>query len=222
VKGLLLNRHISLFRFNSIKLKYLKKGENMKETPKKLFAAYVGESQARNRYTFFSKIAKKEGYALIAKIFDETAEQERQHGSWFYKMLQDFKKEELFDEFKVCEEYPTTYSNTIENLKSAVKGENMEWQTLYPDLANTAEKEGYPAIANRTRAIARAEQHHSERYGKLLKLVGDDAFFKRGKKVVWVCLECGYEVEMDKLPDDWICPSCSHSRAYFMKKCEDF
>lgn len=194
----------------------------MKETPKKLFATYVGESQARNRYNFFSKIAKKEGFALIAKIFEETAEQERQHGSWFYKMLQDFKKEENFDDFKVCEEYPTTYSNTIENLKSAVKGENMEWQTLYPDLADTAEKEGYPAIAKRTRAIARAEQHHSERYGKLLKLVGDDAFFKRGKKVVWVCLECGYEVEMDELPDNWICPSCSHSRAYFMKKCEDF
>ncbi|MEJ2295794.1 MAG: rubrerythrin family protein [Candidatus Lokiarchaeota archaeon] len=184
----------------------------MKETPKKLFAAYVGESQARNRYTFFSKIAKKDGYVLIAKIFEETAQQE----------LQDFKKEENFDDFKVCEEYPTTYGNTIENLKSAIKGENMEWQTLYPDLADTAEKEGYPAIAKRTRAIARAEQHHSERYGKLLKLVGDDVFFKRGKKVVWVCLECGYEVEMDELPDNWVCPSCSHPKAYFTKKYEDF
>ncbi|MHA1374645.1 MAG: rubrerythrin [Promethearchaeota archaeon] len=194
----------------------------MKETPKMLFAAYVGESQARNRYGFFSKIAKKDGYVLISKIFEETAEQEKQHGSQFYKMLQDFKKEEPFDDFKVCEEYPTTYGNTIENLKSAVNGETMEYTKLYPALADTAEKEGYPEIAKRTRAIARAEQHHAERYGKLLKLIGDDAFFKRGEKIVWVCLECGYEVEMDELPDDWVCPSCSHPQAYFMKKCEDF
>jgi rubrerythrin len=194
----------------------------MKETPKKLFTAYVGESQARNRYTFFSKIAKKEGYVLVSKIFDETADQERMHGSWFYKMLQEFKKEEDFDEFNVNADYPTTYGTTIENLKSAINGENMEWQTLYPDLANTADKEGYPDIAKRTRAIARAEKHHSERYGKLLKLIGDDAFFKRGKKIVWICLECGYEVEMEELPENWKCPSCSHDRSYFRKKCEDF
>ncbi|MFX0056928.1 MAG: rubrerythrin [Candidatus Hodarchaeota archaeon] len=194
----------------------------MKETPKKLFAAYVGESQARNRYTFFSSIAKKEGYVLVSSIFQETADQEKEHGSWFYKMLQQFKKDEPFDAFKVCEEYPTTYGNTIENLKSAIDGETLEYTKLYPDLANTAEKEGYPEIAKRTRAIARAEQHHAERYGKLLKLVGDDAFFKRGKKIIWICMECGYEVEMDELPSDWKCPSCSHPRPYFRKKCEDF
>lgn len=194
----------------------------MKETPKMLFAAYVGESQARNRYGFFSKIAKKEGYVLISKIFEETAEQEKTHGSWYYKMLQDFKKEEFFDDFKVCEEYPTTFGNTIENLKSAVHGETMEYETLYPAIANMAEKEGYPEIAKQVRGIVRAEQHHAERYEKLLKLVGDDAFFKRGKKVVWICLECGFEVKMDELPKDWICPSCSHPRAYFAKKCEDF
>lgn len=192
----------------------------MKETPKNLFAAYVGESQARNRYTFFSSIAKKEGYVLISYIFEETANQEREHGLNFYKMFQLFKEED--DEFKVSEKYPTTYGSTIENLKSAVNGENMEWQHLYPDLANTAEKEGYPEIAKRARAIARAEQHHSERYGKLLKIIGDDAFFKRNKKIVWVCLECGYEVEMDSLPEKWICPSCDHNRSYFRKKCEDF
>jgi len=194
----------------------------MKGTPKKLFAAYVGESQARNRYTFFSSIAKKGGYVLASKIFQETADQEREHGLNFYKMLQDFKKEEAFDDFRVDEMYPSTYGNTIENLKSAVNGETMEYTKLYPDLADTAEKEGYPEIAKRTRAIARAEQHHAERYGKLLKLIGDDAFFKRGKKIVWVCLECGYEVEMDHLPENWKCPSCDHPRAYFRKKCEDF
>lgn len=192
----------------------------MKETQKKLFAAYVGESQARARYSYFSSIAKKEGYVLISRIFQETAEQEKEHGLNFYKMFQKFKDKD--EPFNVCEDYPSTYGNTIENLKSAVDGETMEWKTLYPDLADTAEKEGYPDIAKRTRAIARAEKHHAERYGKLLKLIGDDAFFKRGKKIVWVCLECGYEVEMDHLPDDWKCPSCDHPRSYFMKKCEDF
>jgi len=194
----------------------------MKETPKKLFAAYVGESQARNRYTFFSSIAKKEGYVLVSRIFQETADQEREHGLNFYKMLQGFKKEDPFDDFSVDEMYPSTYGNTIENLKSAVNGETMEYTKLYPDLADTAENEGHPEIAKRTRAIARAEQHHAERYDKLLKLIDDDAFFKRGKKIVWVCLECGYEVEMDHLPNNWKCPSCDHPRAYFRKKCEEF
>ncbi len=196
----------------------------MKETAKKLFTAYVGESQARNRYTFFSKVAKKEGYILVSEIFLETANQEKEHGSWFYKMLQEFKKEESFDEMKVLPdaEFPTTHGNTIENLKSAIAGENLEWQTLYPDIVETADKEGYPDIAKRIRAIIRAEKHHSERYGKLLKLVGDDAFFKRGKKIVWVCMECGYEVEMDELPADFKCPSCDHPRAYYRKKCEEF
>ena len=196
----------------------------MKETAKKLFTAYVGESQARNRYTFFSKIAKKEGYGLVSKIFLETADQEKTHGSWFYKMVQKFKKEESFDEMKVLPEadFPTTHGTTIENLKSAIAGENMEWQTLYPDIRETAEKEGYSNIAKRVNAIIRAEKHHSERYGKLLKLVGDDVFFKRGEKVVWICMECGYEVEMDELPKKFKCPSCDHPRAYFRKKCEEF
>jgi rubrerythrin len=196
----------------------------MKETAKKLYTAYVGESQARNRYNYFSKIAKKEGYALVSRIFDETSDQEKEHGSWFYKMLQGFKKEDSFDEMKVIPEaeFPTTLGTTIENLKSAIAGENMEWQTLYPDIVETAEKEGYLDIAKRVRAIIKAEKHHSERYGKLLKLVGDDAFFKRGKKVVWVCMECGYEVEMDHLQEDFKCPSCDHPRAYYRKKCEDF
>lgn len=196
----------------------------MKETAKKLYAAYVGESQARNRYNYFSKVAKKEGYVLVSKIFDETSDQEKEHGSWFYKMLQQFKEEESFDEMKVLPEaeFPTTLGTTIENLKSAIAGEDMEWQTLYPDIVKTAEKEGYSAIAKRVSAIIKAEKHHSERYGKLLKLVGDDAFFKRGKKIVWVCMECGYEVEMDELPEDFKCPSCDHPRAYYRKKCEDF
>ena len=196
----------------------------MKETPKKLFTAYVGESQARNRYTFFSKVAKKEGYVLVSEMFLKTANQEKTHADWFYRMLQGLKKEESFDEMKVLPDadFPTTLGSTIENLKSAVAGEDMEWQTLYPDIVETAENEGYSDIAKRVQAIIRAEKHHSERYGKLLKLVGDDVFFKRGEKVVWICLECGYEVGMDEIPKKFKCPSCSHPRAYFRKKCEEF
>lgn len=196
----------------------------MKETPKKLFTAYVGESQARNRYTFWAKTAKKEGYVLVSNIFLETADQEHQHGSWFYKMLQQFKKEEKFDEMNVLADatFPTVLGTTIENLKSAITGEDLEYQTLYPDIADTAEKEGYPDIAKRVKAIMKAEKHHSERYSKLLKIVGDDLFFKRGSKIIWVCMECGYEVEMDHLPENWKCPSCDHPRANFRKKCEDF
>ena len=182
----------------------------MKKTVKNLFAAFLGESQARNRYTLFSKIAKKEGYILISKIFEETANQEREHGGWNYKMLQDIKKEDSFGELEIKAGGPTTYGSTEENLKSAIAGEDYEWQ------------EGYPKIAGRFRAIASAEKHHSERYGKLLKLVGDDIFFKRGDKVVWICLECGYQIELDELPDDFMCPSCSHPRDYFRKKCEEY
>ena len=194
----------------------------MKKTVENLMFAFMGESQARMRYTMFAKIAKKEGYGLIAKIFEETANQEKEHGSWDYKMLQQLKKDESFEELKINAAGPTTYGTTAENLKSAIAGEDYEWQEMYPGFADVAEKEGYPEIAKRLRAIARAEKHHSERYGKLLKLVGDDAFFKRGKKIVWICMECGYEVELDQLPKDWKCPSCGHPRANFRKKCEDF
>jgi rubrerythrin len=194
----------------------------MKKTIKNLMAAFIGESQARNRYTLFAKIAKKEGYGFISKIFEETANQEREHGGWNYKMLQELKKDEPFEDLEIKAGGPTTYGTTEENLKSAIAGEDYEWKEMYPGFADTADKEGLSGIATRLRAIAKAEKHHSERYGKLLKLVGDDAFFKRGKKVVWICLECGYEVEMDELPKNWKCPSCSHPRAYFRKKCEEF
>jgi rubrerythrin len=194
----------------------------MKKTVENLMVAFIGESQARMRYTMFSKIAKKEGFALIASIFEETANQEREHATWNYQMLQDLKKEESFGELEVPAAGPTTHGTTEENLKSAIAGEDYEWQDMYPSFAKVAEKEGYPKIAARLKAIAIAEKHHSERYGKLLKLVGDDAFFKRGKKVVWVCMECGYEVEMDALPEDWKCPACNHPRANYRLKCEEF
>lgn len=194
----------------------------MKETRKNLMTAFIGESQARNRYNMFSRIAKKEGYVLIASIFDETAMQEKQHAQWNYKMLQQLKKKEDFGELEVTAGGPTIYSTTEEILKSAIAGEDYEWKEMYPGFADIAEKEGLKEIADRLRAIGRAEKHHSERYGKLLKLVGDDVFFKRGEKIVWFCMECGYEVELDELPKNWKCPSCDHPRANFRKKSEDF
>ena len=115
----------------------------MKKTVENLFAAFLGESQARNRYTLFSKIAKKEGYVLISKIFEETANQEREHGGWNYKMLQDLKTEENFGELEIKAGGPTTYGTTEENLKSAIAGEDYEWQEMYPGFADVAEKEGF-------------------------------------------------------------------------------
>ncbi|MHA1728411.1 MAG: rubrerythrin [Promethearchaeota archaeon] len=194
----------------------------MKKTINNLMKAFIGESQARNRYGRFAKIARDEGYMLIFDVFNETADQEKEHASWNYKMLQELKKEEPFEDLIVQTGGPTTLGNTVENLKSAIAGEDYEWKEMYPSFADTAKKEGLPEISERFLAISKAEKHHSERFGKLLKIVGDDIFFKRGEKVVWICMECGYEVEMDELPENWKCPACSHSRAYYRKKCENF
>ncbi len=194
----------------------------MKKTVENLMTAFIGESQARNRYTRWASIANKEGYGLISAVFLETADQEKEHASWYYKMLQELKKEENFNEVTVTTGGPTLNGTTKENLAAAIEGENHEWQTMYPDIAKTAEKDGYKEIAARVKAIAVAEKHHAERYGKLLKLVGDDAFFKRGKKVVWVCMNCGYSVELDSLPEKFTCPSCGHDRSFFRIKSEEF
>jgi rubrerythrin len=170
----------------------------------------------------FASIAKKEGLVLINSIFEETANQEKEHASWFYKMLQELKKQEKFEMLEVKTGGPTTYGSTKDNLKSAIEGENYEWQTMYPGFADIAEKEGFKNISARIKSIARAEKHHAERYGKLLKVAGEDLFFKRGKKVVWICMNCGYEVEMDSIPENYKCPSCDHERSYFRIKCEEF
>lgn len=193
----------------------------MKQTVKNLMAAFIGESQARNRYTIWGRIAKKKS-VLIARIFEETANQETVHARLNYEMLQELKKEKDFGDLKVEVEGPTTLGDTVENLKSAIAGEDYEWKEMYPGFADTAEKEGYPEIAAKFRSIALAEKHHSERYGKLLKIAGDDVFFKRGKKIVWICLECGYQMEMESLPKDWKCPACSNPREYFIARCEEY
>lgn len=194
----------------------------MKETLKNLVKAFIGESQARNRYTFYSKIAKKEGYNQISEIFLITAENEREHAYNLFKLINKLIEEsgEKLDEITVEAVAPTTLGNTIENLKAAIAGENYEYTKMYPEFARVAEEEGYPGIASKLRAIAKAEEHHEERFKKLLKEVEAGTVFKKEKNVWWVCRECGY-VHYGKEPPE-ICPSCGHSKNYFQLKCEEY
>ena len=194
----------------------------MKETIKNLVKAFIGESQARNRYTFYAKIAKNEGYEQIAEIFLLTAENEEEHASSLFKLINELKKEtgEKLDEIVVEAAAPTVLGTTAENLKAAIAGENYEHTRMYPEFTEVAEKEGYPKIASKLRAIAKAEEHHEERYRKLLKEVEAGTVFKKDKEVWWVCRECGY-VHYGREPPEK-CPSCGHSRSYFQIKCEEY
>jgi len=194
----------------------------MKNTIENLVKAFIGESQARNRYTFYAKISKKEGFEQIAEIFLITAENEKEHASNLFKLINELKKKsnEKLDEIKVEAVPPTVLGSTAENLKAAIAGENYENTKMYPEFAEVAEKEGFPEIAKRIRAIAKAEKHHEERYKKLLKEVEASTFFKKEKDVWWVCRECGY-VHFGKEPPEK-CPSCDHERSYFQLKCEEY
>jgi rubrerythrin len=195
----------------------------MNETMKSLMKAFIGESQARNRYIIYGKIAKKEGYEQIAGIFFETGDNEKEHAQSFWDMLQDLKKKEgeEFDKIALEEvDAPAKVGDTATNIRAAIEGEHEENSELYPDFADIAEEEGYPEIAKRIRAIAKAEEHHEERYRKLLEQVEEKTFFKKEKKVYWVCRECGYIHEGEEPPEE--CPSCLHSKAYFQRKCEEY
>jgi rubrerythrin len=194
----------------------------MNETIKNLTKAFIGESQARNRYTMYSKVAEKEGYEQIADIFLATADNEREHAKWNFQMLKQLKKElglEL-DSIKVEAEAPLTLDNTIANLKAAIAGENYENTIMYPEFADIAEKEGFPKIATRLRAIGLAEVHHEDRYKKLLKQVEENTVFKKKEKVKWVCKVCGYVHEGEEPPKT--CPCCSHPSNYFEILCEKY
>ena len=194
----------------------------MKNTIGNLVKAFIGESQARNRYTFYAKIAKNEGFEQIAGIFLITAENEKEHASNLFKLINELKKKsnEKSDEIKVEAVAPTVLASTAENLKAAIAGENYEHTKMYPEFADVAEKEGFPEIAKRLRAIAKAEKHHEERYKKLLREVETGTFFKKEKDVWWVCRECGY-IHFGKEPPEK-CPSCDHLRSYFQLKCEEY
>ena len=191
----------------------------MEETIKNLAKAFVGESQARNRYTLYSKVAKKEGFEQIAAIFLLTADNEKEHASWLFKLIGELKKktDENLDEITLEAQAPTTCGTTAENLKAAIAGENFEHTQMYPGFADTADKEGLQDIAKRLRAIAIAEKHHEERYAKYLKDVEAGTVFKKDTEVQWVCRECGYVHTGTEPPE--ICPSCDHPKAYYEIRC---
>jgi rubrerythrin len=195
----------------------------MEKTLKNLATAFAGESMARNRYLFYSKIAAKEGYDQISEIFTVTADQEKEHASWLLKLINQLKEKHggsSFDQVKIEIEVPTIRGTTEENLASAIAGENYEHTSMYPEFADVAEKEGFSDIAARLRSIAVAESHHEERFQKLLDQLKAGTLFKKSEEVWWVCRECGY-VHFGKTPPGE-CPSCSHDQGFYQLKCEEY
>lgn len=183
------------------------------KTEHNLMAAFAGESQARNRYTYYASIAKKEGYEQIAAIFTETADNEKEHAKRFFKFLEGNMVE-------INASYPTVLGNTIENLKSAAMGENEEWTDLYPNFADTAEEEGFKEVASAFRMIAAVEKKHEARYLKLLENVENQKVFKKDSSLEWKCRNCGYIHEGSSSPQ--ICPACVHQQAFFEVHCENY
>jgi len=183
-------------------------------TEKNLLKSFAGESQARNRYSFFASQAKKEGFEQIAAIFTETAEQEKEHAKRFFKFLEGGCVE-------ITASFPAgKIGTTAENLLAAAEGENEEWTELYPQFADTAEKEGFMAIATVFRMIARVEAEHEARYRRLLENVKNGKVFKKDRNTKWKCTNCGYVHEGAEAPE--MCPACAHPQAYFQVKEENF
>lgn len=177
------------------------------KTEQNLLKSFAGESQAKNRYQFFAKQAKKEGYEQIAEFFNETALQEEQHAKTFFKFLEGGMVE-------ITATYPAgVIGTTDENLKAAADGENEEWTELYPEFAKIAEEEGFKKIATAFKLIAKVEADHEARYRKLLANIEEEKVFAREEKVRWVCRKCGHVHESKKALKN--CPVCGHPEAYF-------
>lgn len=164
------------------------------KTEKNLMAAFAGESQARNKYTYFASKAKKDGFEQIAALFLSTADNEKEHAKMWFKELEGI-------------------GSTAENLSAAADGENYEWTDMYEDFAKTAEEEGFSELAAKFRAVGAIEKHHEERYRALLKNVEAQEVFKKSKVKVWECRNCGHIVIGTEAPD--VCPVCNHPQAYF-------
>ena len=169
------------------------------KTEQNLMTAFAGESQARNKYTYFASKAKKEGYEQIAAIFEETANNEKEHAKMWYKLLNG-----------------GDVGDTISNLKEAASGENYEWTDMYEKFAKEAEEEGYNDIARMFRGVAAIEKHHEERYLKLLKNIENEEVFNKEESTVWICRNCGHVHVGKKAPE--ICPVCNHPKSYFEVK----
>lgn len=181
------------------------------KTAENLMKSFAGECQARTRYTYYSSIAKKEGYVQISNIFLETAEQEKEHAKKFYKFL----KEDFVDEaIEINASYPVSFHNeTSKNLKAAADGENEEWSVDYPRFAEIAREEGFVEIGLAFDKIAEVENRHERRYRKLLKNIEEGTVFKKSEEVLWKCNNCGYIFEGFEAPK--VCPACQHPQGYF-------
>jgi len=180
------------------------------ETEKNLLKAFAGESQARNRYTYFSSVAKKEGYEQISAIFTETADNEKEHAKIFFKHLEKSNGEKV----GIIASYPAgKIGTTKENLLAAANGEKEEWSELYPAFEKVARKEGFKEIAESFKQIGEVEEKHEDRYRKLLKNIQEKKVFKRDKVVKWKCRNCGYVHTGKEAPDK--CPACKHPQAYY-------
>jgi rubrerythrin len=183
-------------------------------TEQNLLKAFAGESQARNRYTYFASAAKKEGFEQIAGIFLETAENEREHAKVFFKYLEG-------GDVEITASYPAgVIGTTAENLAAAAAGEKLEWGTLYPEFATVAQAEGFLDIATSFREIAKVEVHHEDRYNRLLANIKSDSVFKKAQPTKWICRNCGYVHEGSEAPD--VCPACKHPQAYYELLCEGY
>ncbi len=178
-----------------------------------LMKAFAGESQARNRYTFFASKAKKEGFVQIQNIFLETAQNEKEHAEKFYKYMAEELAEGEAMMLNVNADYPVALGNTEANLINAAAGEREEWEDLYPTFADVAEKEGFDDIAKTFREIAEAEVAHENRYLKLAKNIAEGTVFKRSETVLWKCGNCGYIHKGTEAPE--LCPACAHKQEYF-------
>jgi rubrerythrin len=177
------------------------------ETEKNLLTAFAGESQARNRYTYFAGTAKKEGYVQISEVFQETANQEKEHAKRFFKFLEG-------GDVEIVAAYPAgSIGTTAENLKAAAAGENAEWTTIYQNFANIAKEEGFPEVEAAFKNISIAEKQHEKRYLGLLKNIDENTVFKKSDKTVWRCMNCGYLHDGESAPEK--CPACLHDQAYF-------
>jgi len=183
-------------------------------TEKNLLASFAGESQARNRYTYFAGVAKKAGYEQIAAIFLETADNEKEHAKRFFKYLEG-------GEIEIRAAYPAGMINdTAQNLAAAAAGENLEWTKLYKEAEGIAREEGFEEIATQFKEIAEVEEEHEKRYRKLLKNVKEGTVFKKEKPVKWHCRNCGYVHEGNEAPEE--CPACKHPQAFYEVLCENY
>lgn len=183
------------------------------KTAENLMKAFAGESQARNRYTYYAATARKEGYKQIEAIFIETADNEKEHAKVFYKLLLKGLKEDLPAVVDIHASYPVAQASTLDNLKAAAAGENEEWTVLYSGFADTADEEGFPEVAAAFRNIAAVEQRHEARYVKLAKNIESGKVFEKDEMVSWKCRNCGHVHEGSQSPD--ICPACNHPQAHF-------